>query len=133
MNAVSVESAIQGHHVYKSIRAPVLGEVLVCKRERHNIHDPFAVVVYKGSVIVGHVSWHISAMYHTFLGNSRCSITCKVTDHSRCIRDSPKGGLEVPCHLIFHREVNIEKIRNLISLLNASQLIEKIKIVDGYS
>jgi len=40
----------------------------------------------------------------------------------------------VPCHLIFQgEEVDIEKIRNLIGLLNATQMIEKIKIVDGHS
>ena len=50
------------------------------------------------------------------------------------MRDSPKGGVEVPCHLIFHgEEFNIEKIRSLVVLLNTTQLIDKIKIVDGYS
>ena len=28
---------------------PVIYEVLVCEREQHNIHNPFAVAVYKGS------------------------------------------------------------------------------------
>ena len=48
--------------------------------------------------------------------------------------DSPKGGVEVLCHLIFHgEEFDIEKIRRLVVLLNSTQLIDKIKIVDGYS
>ena len=39
----------------------------------------------------------------------------------------------MPCHLIFHgEEFNIEKIRSLVVLLNTTQLIGKIKIVDGY-
>ena len=43
---------------------PVICEVLVCERERHNIHDPFAVAVYKGSIatVVGHVPQRIAAM-----------------------------------------------------------------------
>ena len=81
--AVSIESAVQGHHVYKSVWTPVIGKLLVCKQERHNIHDPFAAAVYKGSIIVGHVSRNISAMCHTFLGNSWCSITCKITGQRR--------------------------------------------------
>ena len=112
--------------MYKSVGTPVIGELLVCKQEQHNIHDPFAVAVYKGSIIVGHISRRISAMCHTFLGNSWCSITCKITGHRRYVRDSPKGGVEVPCHLIFHgEEFDIEKIRSLVQ--------HKIKIVDGYS
>ena len=31
-------------YVYRSIWTPVIDEVLVCERERHNIHDSFAVV-----------------------------------------------------------------------------------------
>ena len=37
----SRESSIRGYQVYWT---PVIDEVLVCERERHNIHDPFAVV-----------------------------------------------------------------------------------------
>ena len=41
--------------------------------------------------------------------------------------DSPKEGVEVLCHLIFHgEEFDIEKIRSLVVLLNSTQLIDKI-------
>ena len=113
---------------------PVIDEVLVCEREQHNIHDPFAVAVYKGSTIVGHVPRRIAAMCYAFLGKSGCSITCKVTEHRRYSHDLPQGGMEVPCHLIFHgEEVDVKKIRTLIVSLNTAQLITNIKIVDGYS
>ena len=39
-----------------------MGEVLVCHREGHNFHDPFAVAVHKGTTVVGHVPHCISAM-----------------------------------------------------------------------
>ena len=36
--------------------------------------------------------------------------------------------------LVFHgEEVDVEKIRSLIALLNTTQLITRIEIVDGYS
>ena len=90
--------------------------------------------MHKGSTIVGHVPRRISAMCYTFLGDSGCSITCKVTGHRRYSRDLPQGGMEVPCHLIFHgEEIDIQKIRSLIAVLNTAQLIASIKIVDGYS
>ena len=41
---MGIESSIRGYHVYRSIWTPVINEVLVCERERHNIHNPFAVV-----------------------------------------------------------------------------------------
>ena len=50
MRAIGIESSIRvTMHVYWT---PVIDEVLVCERarERHNIHDPFAVV--EGSLMV---------------------------------------------------------------------------------
>ena len=46
MSAIGIESSIRGYHEYWT---PVIDEVLVCERERHNIHDPFAAV--EGSLI----------------------------------------------------------------------------------
>ena len=48
-------SAIRGHHVYKSIWNPETGEMLVTKKEQGNPHDRFAVAVQKGKLIVGHL------------------------------------------------------------------------------
>ena len=54
--------------------------------------------------------------------------------HRRYVRDSPKDGGKIPCHLIFHgKEFDIEKIRSLAVILNTTQLVDKINIVDGYS
>ena len=45
-SAMGIESSIRGYHVYRNIWTQVIDKVLVCERdlERHNIHDPFAVV-----------------------------------------------------------------------------------------
>ena len=80
---------------------PVIDEVLVCQREQHNIHDPFAVAVYKGSTIVGHIPQRIAAMCYIFLGKSGCSITCKVTEHRRYSHDLLQGGWKYPVTLFF--------------------------------
>ena len=63
---------------------PVIYGVLVCEREQHNIHDSFAVAVYKGS------SYHcrscrISLQCALKIG---CSIMCKVTEHRRYSQNS---------------------------------------------
>ena len=41
--------------MYKEIWDNELGEELLCKCERNNVHDPFAVSVLKSGTIVGHI------------------------------------------------------------------------------
>ena len=52
------------------IRDSHLGEELACRRQRNNIHDPFAVAVLKSDVIVGHIPRAISATCYVFLGGA---------------------------------------------------------------
>ena len=49
------DSCIRGHHVSKGFWTPVINEDLVCAQESGNSHDPYAVAIKKGSVVVGHV------------------------------------------------------------------------------
>ncbi len=44
-----------GYHVYKDIWMAVEDEMLDCTREAANRFDPYAVVVMKRGVIVGHL------------------------------------------------------------------------------
>ena len=39
------ESVIRGHHVYKDIWTPFVGEILNVQQEVHNAEDRFAVAV----------------------------------------------------------------------------------------
>ena len=48
-----IESTVRGHHVYKSLWTPVIGEELRVQIE-DNPFDNFAVAIWK-DVIVGHV------------------------------------------------------------------------------
>ena len=41
----SIHSVVRGHHVYKNIWTPYVGEMLVLQREIGNVHDRFAVAV----------------------------------------------------------------------------------------
>ena len=50
-----MDSMVHGHHVYKSVWSPVVGEQLVLEKEPANPHDEFAVAVIKDSQIVGHI------------------------------------------------------------------------------
>ena len=46
MDGYTVNATIQGYHIYKIWNAAI-GQVLTCKRERGNVHDPYAVAVVR--------------------------------------------------------------------------------------
>ena len=48
-------TVIRGHHVYKDIWTPYVGEELSLSPEDDNDHDRYAVAVVKGRNIVGHI------------------------------------------------------------------------------
>ena len=96
---VEVETVIRGHHVYKEIWTPTLGEILSCRRETDNFHDRFAVAVMKGTDLVGHVPKKISTICSLFLRSG--TLRCKVSGSRQYSADLDQGGLEVPCKLIF--------------------------------
>jgi len=49
------ESVVRGHHIYKTVWSPTVGEILQLTREEGNAHDHFAVCLVKGEVVVGHI------------------------------------------------------------------------------
>ena len=64
---VCIESCVRGHHVYKQVWAPFIGEELVCKKENGNEHDPYAVaVMQRSTIIVGQVPTKMSAACYLF-------------------------------------------------------------------
>ena len=114
--AYVVESCIRGHHVSKDFWTPLINEVLVCAQENENPHDPYAVAVKKGSLVVGHVPRKISAVCSLFLRIG--TITATVRDSRQYSSDLLQGGLEVPCVLRFCGEVkNINKVSNYVIII----------------
>ena len=77
-----------------------VGQLLPCRKEGSNPHDPYAVAVMERGVIVGHVPRTLSAVCCLFLGKGG-TIFCEVTGRRHFSADLPQGGLEVPCTLIF--------------------------------
>ena len=96
---IEVETVTRGYHVYKEIWTAMLGEALTCTREADNFHDQFAVVIMKGSDVVGHVPKKISMICSLFLRSG--TITCEVSGSRQYSADLHQGGLEVPCKLRF--------------------------------
>ena len=54
-NNTNITSWVTGHHIYKRVWTPVIGEDLVVRRNRENPVDNFAVGVYKNGTLVGHI------------------------------------------------------------------------------
>ena len=85
------ESMIRGHHIYKSIWTPIVGETLSLISGDTNEHDVYAVGLVKDDVIVGHAPREVSKIFHFFLRRDG-TITANVTGHLQF-----GHGLEVPC------------------------------------
>ena len=75
---ISTDTVIRGHHGYKEVWTPIIGEVLQCEKEEENSHDLYTVAVKKLDSIVGHVPHTISTLCHLFMSRGG-SITCTVT------------------------------------------------------
>ena len=109
----TMESAIRGHHIYKGIWTPVLGQVLETKPEEDNAKDAHAVGVLLYGQIVGHMPKEISSTAWHFLQHAG-TITCCVTAQRRK-SPVPGKGLEVPCTYTFKGRPKM--IKKLIKIL----------------
>ena len=54
-NLYVMESVVRGHHVYKRIWTPRVGEQLQLKHEEGDSNDVRAVAIAKGGIIVDHL------------------------------------------------------------------------------
>ena len=109
----SFDSVIRGHHIYKEVWSPVIGEILTCEEEPGNVNDLFAVAIKRSGIVVGHIPRTISSVCCLFL--RRGTISCEVIGHRQYSLDLPQGGLDVPCRLTFTGiQEDIEKVKKLL-------------------
>ena len=91
LQSLSIDSVIRGHHIYKDIWTPFIGEQLDLQHELNNAYDRYAVTIIKKDEIVGRVPRELARQFSRFLLEGG-SIVCAITGKRR------KGkGLEVPC------------------------------------
>ena len=55
------ESVVRGHHIYKAVWNPIVGETHCLQLEEGNEHDCFAVCVKRGGETIGHVPRELSS------------------------------------------------------------------------
>ena len=76
------DSVVGGHHIYKRIWKPIVGEKLMCKhdtREEAQLYDEFAIGTYlpvndREQELVGHVPIELSFLLCKFLARDRCCL-----------------------------------------------------------
>ena len=128
------ETVARGHHIYKRVWKPVIGEKLSCKndrREEAKLYDDFAIVIYKSihstgssqpsEELVGHLPIELSFLLYNFLELDGCSLQFSPTG-ARFLED----GLVVPGRysafsknkklvdiLYKELELRVEKIRHM--------------------
>ena len=119
---MELNCVIRGHHIYKEIWNPFIGEELQCKMEHGNIHDIYAVAVTREDIVVGHLPRHISTPCHLFLRKGG-SILCTVTGVRQFSADLVQGGLEIPCRLVFQgSSQDVDKMKNVLQDAPKEQL-----------
>ena len=105
---ISHETQIKGHHVYKDIWAPELGEHLEVQCEPENPVDKYAVCLKTSNgTIVGHLKKGKSGrfaktIFYYLRSHSQANCTAKVTGKRFNLSDGE--GLQVPCILQFNGE-----------------------------
>ena len=88
------ESVVRGHHIYKRIWKPVVGEKLKCKhdtREEAQLYDEFAVGTYLPvndgeEELVGHVPIELSFLLCKYLARDGCCLEFTPTGSRYSVR-----------------------------------------------
>ncbi len=103
-------SVVRGHHIYKVIWTPEVGEVLQVRTEGGNDHDEDAVAVINDGTVVGHVPHSMSRLCWFFLQRGN-EMSCCITGHRKF-----GYGLEVPCVYTFYSNSTktMDKLKKLL-------------------
>ena len=96
---ISSLNFVRGHHIYKEIWTPVVGEELQLQREPSGLKDRFAVVCLFGRRDVGGVPANLAPIFSPFLIRDLIRDFNTITATITGVRVNHVAGLgiEVPC------------------------------------
>ena len=115
---LTVDSVIHGHHVYKAVWTPYVGEELSLEQERGNSHDFYATTVKRDGLVIGRVPRELSKLFWTFLSKGG-QITSEVTGKRKRGR-----GLEVPCtYKIQGKKELAEEFKKSLNKMNTRKAV----------
>ena len=67
MTVFCFSNVIRGHHIYKLVWSPVVGEVLKLRPEDGNEYNRYVVGVQKDGKIIGHAPKEITRIFYYFM------------------------------------------------------------------
>lgn len=116
-----IDTYIKGHHVYKDIWTPEIGESLDVQLEPNNPVDKYAVCIRKSGNVVGHLKKGVTGRFAKtifyFLKSDPYSKARTITLGPRCNLGDGEG-LQVPCKLkLVGQKKYIEVLRQELSKL----------------
>ena len=94
-SVTEIESFIRGYHEYKDTWQPIVGEVLVLKREPTNDKDSLAVCIEKHGQVVGHVPRNLAPLIFYFLLRDVNKGMVEIVGQP--VNRGAGMGMEVPC------------------------------------
>ena len=99
---LEIQTYIKGHHVYKDIWTPEIGEQLKVRIEPDNCVDKYAVCVEKDKKVVGYLkkgeSGKFAKIIFHFLRSDPYSSCISTISEKTCNLEDGEG-LQVPCQL----------------------------------
>ena len=98
---------VRGYHVYQDEWDTVIGEVLQCRKETGNWHDPYVVVTLSDGWVIGHMPQKFCFFAQSLFGV--VALSHVVSDHRRYSADLEQGILEIPCKIKFSTSSSVEK------------------------
>ena len=122
LSTAEFDSYIRGYHVYQVVWTPVVGEMLLLKREPTNAMDVSAVAVCKENDIVGHVPFNISSLISQFLRRDCNKGFAEVTGPR--VNRGAGYGLEIPCVFkLYGPKPYTDKILDIVKSLQEKGLL----------
>ena len=122
IEVLEIPSYIRGYHAYMSIWNPVLGQMLLVKREPTNRKDRNAVGLFLEDVVVGHVPHNLAPQFSQFLRRDVNKAFAEVTGEK--INRGAGYGIEIPCvYRLYGPKVYIEIMNELVSSLRRAGLV----------
>ena len=118
---LELKNYIKGHHVYKVVWTPVVGEVLQVEMEPNNLVEKYAVCTRKDGQVVEHLKKGLTGrfaktIFYFLRGESYSQCSAKIVG-SRCNLGDGEG-LQMPCELhILGQKRFVERLKEELSKL----------------
>ena len=119
LHCLEIQSFARGYHAYMDIWTPVVGQVVLVKREPTNPKDKNAVALYEDDHVVGHVPYNLAPYLSRFLARDVNKAFAEVTGEK--VNRGAGYGLEIPCvYRLYGPKIYVDKMKQMMDTLKSS-------------